>query len=701
MQQAFPPAEMVHSVGFTLTLQDMTPAGFTELKQAAFATDLADSLGLEPKQVEIAGYTAGSLIVETRVLGLKDAATAQAMATHVEAKTSQGSLLSADFGPCVVANIEAKVVQKVASRPPEQAAWRKLVRRVSLDMVDQIMVVATSPRTSSSIKSKAKRLSTLPKAPLVKSSSFRSKSKKVGGIKFADDDLLNDIHEFRNSSIISPDDLSEYDPTDAEVEGKSGGEGEADGEESGSEPAAGPSTVARKMSNAFEALNRGMSRTDLPQPSGLRPSLKWDPSSLPNNMYRVYTLTDALVYMTIDGCIDEVARIRPGSVADGKKRASFRSAAADGEDGDGGDAENTDSEDDGELVTAARKQTLSVSYDDTPTPAPAAATASAAFADPLRALADAVSSQPASARRGTSAQLQIRADAMEALFARAMIDTEDVVEACEGGLEALLAFIATMLGQSAADNARIYVGRQELDDESAVDLLGDALIEGNMEVFLSSTNDTEKRGIDVDHLRESVNPLDVSAIHTGRRHTGVVLRHAGETQSHDPTVGWKEMWSEKHPSQKSITDKGEHDAHRAAVAAAEAKEREQQEELHRAAVLLQSRARGFLVKSKVEDAEFNLVKSQFMIASGGNAEITFEQSLDFPDVVEWLEHEQCDHEYLHGFWDDTLEESGKAEEGGATLEMEVGGCACVRVFTRSRQCARVRIPDFDLDLDLL
>ena len=52
-----------HSVGFELTLDDMTPATFTEDKQTAFAADLAKSLGLEPHQVEITGFTAGSLVI--------------------------------------------------------------------------------------------------------------------------------------------------------------------------------------------------------------------------------------------------------------------------------------------------------------------------------------------------------------------------------------------------------------------------------------------------------------------------------------------------------------------------------------------------------------------------------------------------------------------------------------------------------------
>ena len=54
-----------HSVGFELTLDDMTPATFTEDKQTAFAADLAKSLGLEPHQVEITGFTAGSLVIHT------------------------------------------------------------------------------------------------------------------------------------------------------------------------------------------------------------------------------------------------------------------------------------------------------------------------------------------------------------------------------------------------------------------------------------------------------------------------------------------------------------------------------------------------------------------------------------------------------------------------------------------------------------
>ena len=48
----------------------MTPTAFTEDKQAAFASDLAGSLGLQARQVAITGFKAGSLMVRMDNLSL-------------------------------------------------------------------------------------------------------------------------------------------------------------------------------------------------------------------------------------------------------------------------------------------------------------------------------------------------------------------------------------------------------------------------------------------------------------------------------------------------------------------------------------------------------------------------------------------------------------------------------------------------------
>ena len=51
--------------------------------------------------------------------------------------------------------------------------------------------------------------------------------------------------------------------------------------------------------------------------------------------------------------------------------------------------------------------------------------------------------------------------------------------------------------------------------------------------------------------------------------------------------------------------------------------------------------------------------------------ISFEQSLNFPDVIEWLEKKQCDREYLKGFWDEAIEERRGDGHHSNELEMEV------------------------------
>ena len=48
---------------------------------------------MEPSQIEITGYEAGSLVVKTKINGLRDHHHAKEMAAHVETKTSDASLL--------------------------------------------------------------------------------------------------------------------------------------------------------------------------------------------------------------------------------------------------------------------------------------------------------------------------------------------------------------------------------------------------------------------------------------------------------------------------------------------------------------------------------------------------------------------------------------------------------------------------------
>ena len=65
----------------------------------------AQSLGVTASQVEITGYAAGSLVVETKVAGLESASHAKDMAARVRTRTNAGALLSSDYGPCAVTSI--------------------------------------------------------------------------------------------------------------------------------------------------------------------------------------------------------------------------------------------------------------------------------------------------------------------------------------------------------------------------------------------------------------------------------------------------------------------------------------------------------------------------------------------------------------------------------------------------------------------
>lgn len=51
------------------------------------------SLGVEPSQVEITGFEAGSLVVKAKINGLRDHHHAKEITGHVETKTKLASLL--------------------------------------------------------------------------------------------------------------------------------------------------------------------------------------------------------------------------------------------------------------------------------------------------------------------------------------------------------------------------------------------------------------------------------------------------------------------------------------------------------------------------------------------------------------------------------------------------------------------------------
>ena len=77
-----------HSVDVTLALHDVTPAKFDRQKQEQFRTDMAANLGVEPSQIEIVSFAAGSIVVTTKINGLEDADHAAEVSATVERKTN-------------------------------------------------------------------------------------------------------------------------------------------------------------------------------------------------------------------------------------------------------------------------------------------------------------------------------------------------------------------------------------------------------------------------------------------------------------------------------------------------------------------------------------------------------------------------------------------------------------------------------------
>ena len=63
------------------------------------------------------------------------------------------------------------------------------------------------------------------------------------------------------------------------------------------------------------------------------------------------------------------------------------------------------------------------------------------------------------------------------------IDADEVVEACYGGLPSLFELVERVLGKAAVDAAKQHVHLEGLDEDTAIDMLGDALLEGNLAPF--------------------------------------------------------------------------------------------------------------------------------------------------------------------------------------------------------------------------
>jgi len=63
------------------------------------------------------------------------------------------------------------------------------------------------------------------------------------------------------------------------------------------------------------------------------------------------------------------------------------------------------------------------------------------------------------------------------------IEADLVVEACYGGLPSLFELVEKVLGKAAVDAAKQHINLEGLDEDTAIDMLGDALLEGNLAPF--------------------------------------------------------------------------------------------------------------------------------------------------------------------------------------------------------------------------
>ena len=100
--------EETFSVGFTVALIDLSPSQFTMKLQDQFIADTSKALTLPAGQVKIQGYAAGSVVVNARVVGCADEASATTICTKIAAAAKK--LLSRSiFGAFDVRKPEVKV----------------------------------------------------------------------------------------------------------------------------------------------------------------------------------------------------------------------------------------------------------------------------------------------------------------------------------------------------------------------------------------------------------------------------------------------------------------------------------------------------------------------------------------------------------------------------------------------------------------
>ncbi len=105
----------VHTVEFSLRLSEKSPDSFGEAAQAEFLKDVAAGLGLpagSEERVSISGMSAGSLIVETQVVGFE---TPEA-ASEFSAKAARAPPIDeAKYGPCAFHKLPVSVPRTVSA----------------------------------------------------------------------------------------------------------------------------------------------------------------------------------------------------------------------------------------------------------------------------------------------------------------------------------------------------------------------------------------------------------------------------------------------------------------------------------------------------------------------------------------------------------------------------------------------------------
>jgi len=91
-----------HAVSFQVVLEELSAEDFSSKSEEALLTATASALGVPVEQLQVLSVAAGSVVVDIRVIGFKDASSAQALVDSLAsgALPLATSLESAGIGPC-------------------------------------------------------------------------------------------------------------------------------------------------------------------------------------------------------------------------------------------------------------------------------------------------------------------------------------------------------------------------------------------------------------------------------------------------------------------------------------------------------------------------------------------------------------------------------------------------------------------------